>query len=296
VDYPSIEVLGTAMLSLIKDKYPNSPLALVGWSFGGILAAEVSRQMGLDKNAMPRYLIVMDSPPLSVLQSVEEHQFNENLSKIIGLLAGYARLQDKIIIHPMPSREEQIRQAFRQLREYLKKATLPAENLKQVTTMLTLSESNMLLCLHCTENQEESSDLANRVLIFSTKETRKHYGCGIDLDWSKKCDLAVIESIAIRDGVDHFKMIKEEKIWLQMLEIMQRWNEMDKMDETCSYISILRSIKESIQNNQTNAKCLEKAMKNIFYPSLFSPIENPNYLKALEVENCSISSRIYKIQ
>lgn len=278
VIYPSIQALGTAMLSLIKDKYPSHPLMLLGWSFGGILAAEVSRQIGLDKTPIPHYLMVMDSPPLSILQSVNLSQFKEHLSKIVGLLASYGKLQDKIVINPLSSREEQVCEAFKQLKENFKKATLPPENLKQLGTMLMLSESNMLLSLRSAGNQEISSNLSNRVLVFSTKETRERYGCGVDLTWSKKYPENVIESVAIGDGIDHFKMIREESIWSEVVKIIQRWNDIDKIDETCLYVSTLRLIKEKIQSHQNNANYLEKMVKDIFYPSLFPAVENSKYI------------------
>lgn len=286
VDYPSIEALGGRMLSLIRNQYPNSPLFLLGWSFGGILAAEVARQMGLNKNITPRYLIVMDSPPLSSLKSMNAPQFNEHLSKMIGLLAGYAGLRDKIMIHQVSGREEQICEAFRQLREYLKKSTVSEVHLKLVTTMLTVSEFNLLLCLRSTENQALPFDLSNRLVVFSTQETRERHGSEIDLGWSKKCSSAMIESIAARDDIDHFKLIKEESVWSRVLEVIERWNDTDKIDETCSLIAILKSIKEKIGSNQTNAKYLEKAVSDIFYPRSFSHIESSEpVLGTLETES-----------
>ena len=54
----TVEALGTAALRAIRARQPQGPVTLVGWSFGGVLAYEVARQLGSDGVSC---LVVLDS-------------------------------------------------------------------------------------------------------------------------------------------------------------------------------------------------------------------------------------------
>ena len=67
----SLEQLASQLLSAIRERQPDGPLALVGFSIGGLLAYEVARQ-AVDAGQQVDWLGILDTEAPSIAQLLQE--------------------------------------------------------------------------------------------------------------------------------------------------------------------------------------------------------------------------------
>ena len=77
----TIEQHGSQILSAIRNRQPDGPLALAGYSFGGLLAYEVARQ-AVDAGREVAWLCLLDSPSPSIAPLLRRQQTRRRIRQL----------------------------------------------------------------------------------------------------------------------------------------------------------------------------------------------------------------------
>lgn len=136
--------LSSEMLKLLLNEIKCGPFLFLGWSYGGLLAEQVARQIAYERkediNLAPCYLIVVDTPPLSVVNKVSDEEFNENLNSITTILAHNGGIKHAVENSSFLSREDCIKNSFLTLIQNLFDADIPENKKNMLLDMSKISQ------------------------------------------------------------------------------------------------------------------------------------------------------------